>query len=115
MTEHTPGPWTACLNGTCRCKMVWCADYPVATVTSGEWGDPGETYGSVNEDTAVANARLIAASPDLLAACEAALPDVSLAALCLDVAAPGTLVDDLRGHAERFRAAIAKARGEVTL
>ena len=69
-----------------------CADYPVAKITTGNWGDDfpsirivGETtldlkaeaymgqitYGSVNEETATANAILIAAAPDLLMALQA--------------------------------------------
>lgn len=84
---HTPGPWSVCGDGACSCKTVTCADYPVAVVTSGEWGDTwpsvklvGESslslkaeafldkcvYGEVPEETARANARLIAAAPDLL-------------------------------------------------
>ena len=36
---HTPGPWTACHDGECSCKIVSCAHYPVARVTVGKWGD----------------------------------------------------------------------------
>ena len=71
--KHTPGPWTACNEGKCRCKLVSCDDYPVAKVISGEWGDPGMPYGEVLEATAIANARLIAAAPTLLFAAEQAL------------------------------------------
>jgi len=83
------GPWHACHNGECSCKQIWCDDYPVAHVTSGEWGDEypsirliGDsslelkaepymkqiTYGKVGEETARDNARLIAAAPDMLEA-----------------------------------------------
>lgn len=73
--------------------MIWTTahDHPVATVTSGKWGDDfatlrfvdgGQgslaakveaymdqiTYGEVGADTAKANARLIAAAPALYAA-----------------------------------------------
>ena len=80
--KATPGPWNACRNGECPCKAVWFADHPIAEVTSGEWGDSYPairhiegngmsgttvesyikltTYGSVNEEVAAANARLIA-------------------------------------------------------
>ena len=93
--KHTPGPWNACGDGECQCKLVMYEDGPVAKVISGKWGDEfpnirlvkneqgmGEhaeafvemiEYGEVNEETATANARLIAAAPDLLAACELAL------------------------------------------
>ena len=89
--KHTPGPWHACGNGKCACKLVWSPDYPVAKIESGKWGDDyasirltGEslllkaepfmdqiTYGEISEDIAEANALLIAACPDLLEACEA--------------------------------------------
>ena len=84
--KSTPGPWHACGNGKCACKQVWSPDYPVAKVECGKWGDDyvsirltGEslllkaepfmdqiTYGEISEDVAEANARLIAAAPDLL-------------------------------------------------
>lgn len=72
--------------------MVMCHDYPVAKVTSGDWGDEHpdirlvgssferraeaymvkDVYGSVSEETAKANARLISAAPD----CYEALRDL---------------------------------------
>jgi hypothetical protein len=84
---HSPGPWHACRNAECRCKQVWTADHPVAEVISGPWGDKYPAlkieggslemravpiiemidYGEVDEETARANARLIAAAPTLLA------------------------------------------------
>jgi len=93
-SKHTPGPWHACNTGKCSCKTVSCRDYPIARVTTGDWGDDypsvrivGEsslnrkaeaymeqiTYGSVNEETAIANAILIAAAPDLLEALQGVL------------------------------------------
>lgn len=96
MEGFTPGPWRECGHdrGGCQCGQVWsvAADCPVATVESGEWGDEYPAvrevdgkceaymerigYGIVPEDAARANARLIAAAPDLLSAlrlCEAVL------------------------------------------
>ena len=86
--NHTPGTWTACYGGGGRDVVVMCEDYPVAIVTSGEWGDefpnirlrPREdgmgshaeaftemiVYGDVGKEIAKANARLVAAAPDLL-------------------------------------------------
>ena len=97
-TKHTPGPWTACNEGLCKCGYVWCPDYPVAKVTRGEWGDLGMPYGEVPEATAVANARLIAAAPELLFAAEQALMAFE------DGYDAPKVRDDLR-------AAIAKAKG----
>lgn len=66
--------------------MVACDHYPVATVTVGDWGDDFPavrltstnpldakveaymeqyTYGTVSEELAMANARLIAAAPEM--------------------------------------------------
>jgi len=63
---HTPGPWHATL------------DEPLITVETGERGDaeicvvePRATAGGFTDEEK-ANARLIAAAPDLLAACRAA-------------------------------------------
>jgi len=91
MSEHTPGPWNVCGadRGVCQCMTVLCSDYPIAKVVSGDWGDDYPairltgystldakaeaymaqmTYGRIDEKTAKANARLIAAAPDLLEA-----------------------------------------------
>ena len=85
MTEHTPGPWR--VNPLVYMR-VNAANSNVARI-SREHGDiEGE-----------ANARLIAAAPDLLAACEVALD----AMLAHDF---GTL-----SLCPQLRAAIAKARG----
>jgi hypothetical protein len=119
---HTLGPWRACkgtgkCEGECVCGGVWSepADHPVAEVTRGEWGDSfpsvrlvGEssfdmkaeaymervTYVSVDDASAAANARLIAAAPALLAelrerrAKDAAIARVIGAAAILESAMP---------------------------
>lgn len=125
--KYTPGPWNACNNGECQCKLVRYQDGPVAEVISGEWGDefpnirlvknehgPGEhagafvemtVYGEVSEQTATANARLIAAAPDLLHALLFALPELEADARH----SPG-----MQGMVDVARAALAKARGEAT-
>lgn len=92
--KFTAGPWVACGDGKCKCKIVSSesADEPICTVTAGEWGDDypsirivGETsldlkaeaymeriaYGIVPEEVAIANTNLICAAPDLLAALKA--------------------------------------------
>lgn len=87
-TKHTPGPWSVCGKGKCSCMTIMCADYPVAKVTCGNWGDDYPTvqleggllerkavavmeqitYGEVFKETAEANCHLIAAAPEMLAA-----------------------------------------------
>jgi hypothetical protein len=86
-SAHTPGPWRYC-DCQSKCLSVNCSDHPIARVVGGEWGDEYPAirlvgtssmdmraepylakagYGRVDMDEAEANARLIAAAPDLLA------------------------------------------------
>ena len=114
--KHTPGPWTACNEGKCRCKLVSCDDYPVAKVISGEWGDPGMPYGEVLEATAIANARLIAAAPTLLFAAEQAYAAIDLSLgewRDFDVQEAPMVLAPLFSAKASLSAAIAKAK-EVT-
>lgn len=72
--KHTPGPWSVCHDGDCRCGFIWsaCGEVHVAsahdeTVLGRSW------YGSdvaVNAETRKANSLLIAAAPDMLRALE---------------------------------------------
>jgi len=79
--KHSPTPWGACHDGECQCKMIWSvpSDHPVVDVIAGKWGDRFASiklvgtsldlkaeafmdmieYGSVNDETAVANAQFI--------------------------------------------------------
>lgn len=86
-TKHTPGPWR--FN-------------PVGEVRGADWNVViCDTYGNGDDDVADADARLIAAAPDLLAACEMALLDMRYYATV---------------HGESItaiEAAIAKAKGET--
>jgi len=125
MSGHSPGPWSACHKGECSCSLVWTAGHPVAEVTRGKWGDSypairlveGEgmsgtkaeaymermDYGEIDEATAVANARLIAAAPELLEM----LTRIEFAMVVMDgyEEKPNTLPEWI----EKVRAVIAKA------
>lgn len=53
----TPGPWSRC-SDKCQCTSVRCADYPIAEVVKGKWGDTWPSLrfktgsaGSVGETT----------------------------------------------------------------
>lgn len=89
MSSHTPGPWRT--EGGCLSHRVEI------------WTNTGWQVGTWDDEThnICSNARLIAAAPDLLAACEAlvdACDNGSRSAIeCAEIA----------------RAAIAKAKGEA--
>lgn len=96
MTTHTPGPWF-CENGDNR----WTV-----------WDDEGmacicDVHAGVEPDPSGAtHARLIAAAPDLLAACEA-LMEAQRRADAGEHGGFGVYVDAI----DAARAAIAKAKG----
>ena len=95
-TEFTPSPWTVTGGYSPQVKAG-----AVVIATPGATPD---AIGGTNLSEHAANARLIAAAPELLAACEEALealppPGVSVSPLFL-------LLD------ETLRKAIARARGE---
>lgn len=74
-TKHTPGPWVvdgpASMDIRCRVYRVINSDrFPAAFVPAWDQAEPGEVDGT---EEAVANARLIATAPDLLAAAKDAL------------------------------------------
>jgi hypothetical protein len=98
MAEHTPGPWSVGYRfGSKVATSIWQNNPPgdpVASVT--ELQPPSER---------TANAHLIAAAPDLLAACEAALAHLT------DPASTVT-VSRYKALTEQLRVAIARAYGE---
>jgi len=93
--QHTAGPWDA------------------QEVSDDEWGvffDAGRAVLVVGLDES--DARLIAAAPDLLAACAAALWQLDRIAEWTDEGYP-PMTDVARDlYRQQLRAAVAKARGE---
>lgn len=92
MTEakHRPGPWQAC-NYDGRCRVILGDDMRIAVVL----GD---------HDESAANARLIAAAPDLLEALER----------CLNfIENTESEMGDTLECGDKARAAIARAKGEA--
>ena len=97
MSEHTPGPWSESPDGS----TIYRVDgVPVARIAAA--GRPG--------DARSANARLIAAAPDMLEALEKALHLLELQSEPTDAF---RYVDGVDVPAAA-RAAIAQARGKVT-
>lgn len=76
MTKHTPGPWAVAEVAP---EFYGHGKYWVAYVDLGTWPDLTATVAPciglegqpINREVVEANAHLIAAAPDLLAACEA--------------------------------------------
>jgi hypothetical protein len=73
--SHTPGPWefTPMLSGSENHKgfNLWGRNGGLRGIWLGELSPVGTEDGDASEE-GIANARLIAAAPDLLAACEMA-------------------------------------------
>jgi hypothetical protein len=113
MSEHTPGPWkTIEANWALDPETGQMAQEAIVTVVAGEEGKVtvpicevagAEEYGEPSP-TVVANARLIAAAPRLLAALEWALGYGEFEFRPNDG-------DDIDAY-QKAKAAIAKARGQ---
>jgi hypothetical protein len=95
-TAHTPGPWSVQLGGYCR-SVIHRAGHPDQVVAN--------AYG--NEETAAANAAIIAAAPELLAALERLANAVD--AHCRDITTAALI--ELDDATINSRAAISKATG----
>ena len=111
-TKHTPGPWRIEQN-----SQIW-ADSPDPEITDPVYVAQGQC--DTTRAQQKANARLIAAAPDLLASAEedAELCNLILGLMALRVkagtasAAERSACVELSGRNKRRRAAIAKATGE---
>lgn len=112
-TKHTPGPWRVDETKALGAYGVW-TDYATHP------GHDGAGYPSlvcsmvptvkseITREQRDANARLIAAAPDLLAACQESLAFISE----IDFALLAELLDGRDSLLERLQAAVAKAKGE---
>ncbi len=106
-SKFTPGPWIV-TDATTGHDLPhrWIADcYQLSIVTQESGNIP-------NHEQAEANARLIAAAPELLAACKAALERLSFAAPEVQPASRPALFIDQSTY-KQLRAAIAKAEKEA--
>ena len=95
MSEYTPGPWiydAGAFYAKCQLnERGMTRESPIAEMLNGR------------EDDYEANARLIAAAPELLEACELALKVLEQS---------GMITRQLLDADRKLRAAIAKAKGE---
>ena len=99
MSKHTPGPWH--LDTEDEKEIVLGDSSFIATTHD---SSAYSSYTSVTEDQVKANARLIAAAPELLEALKACLAEL----LVLHTDRPGT-----EECIQQAYAAIAKAEGEI--
>lgn len=100
MAEHTKGPWKVSVSTTPGCGFsVRSKSHRIAMV---EGRDPAHNM-TQGDEVVAANARVIAAAPDLLEACELVAKHLGIRD---DFAPLGTL-----DFATKLMRAIAKARG----
>jgi len=106
MTKHTPGPWeyigTDNVSGYAMVVSSHDSKRGAIAMVDGAEGEDG--------DVQRANAFLVSAAPDLLAACENA--EFLLRKLSINWKEAHSLVDSAKRGAEEARDAIKKARGE---
>ena len=100
-TKHTPGPWHIIHEPTLSTYHIRVEDLDAAPVASLFYSSGGSRP-QLSRELIDANARLIAAAPDLLAACEAIMPHLDS-----DLNAHEPWVKEISAMA----AAIAKAKG----
>jgi len=103
--KHTPGPWTARRMHTGGFDILDERGRDVVTVYGG----------GVETESREANARLIAAAPDLLEACQEFLPilERQLASVNPGGIADGSVaVQTATARIERLRASITRATGD---
>lgn len=107
MSNHTPGPWTI-EKSTRTDHHIIAGRRWIATASNHDFHPTQEE----NERT-IANAHLIAAAPDLLAALQTAENVLRYAAQESAGRVRREIVGGWLHHADQCRAAIAKATGEV--
>lgn len=109
MSNHTPGPWTL---ETVQTSVGWCHK-----VGPFPWRDGKQNHACVYDDYAsghfgtpelIANARLIAAAPELLEALERLKCEIILSDVDMDY-----IESHFRPWLSKADAAIAKAKGEI--
>ena len=111
---HTPGPWEADTDSDHGDYVIWTkqGNFLANIGTGGICFEDHQDRETIAFDVAAANARLIAAAPDLLSAAKATLAvlDELHAKLARHAKPNGFSLDDA-DHMVNLRAAITKAEG----
>lgn len=102
MTEHTPGPWRVGAAGPNGCLTVGTERGLMTAMVAHSINSPNQ------EKQARADASLIAAAPDLLAAAEGVLPWLA----GINTKGDPAMVDALTDVYMQLAAAIKKAKGQ---
>lgn len=105
--KFTPGPWVVGSEGNGSCDYIYCDDVmgsAIATVRM--------EYTIIPYEQKVANAKLIAAAPDMYAALEELLDSESVSIFSSAMESDSWKLD-LKEWEVRARSALAKARGET--
>ncbi len=116
MVSHTPGPWAINYNGTIG-HIKSLAEHPQGMTPTVARFDGNLIAQTIAEHEAIANANLMAASPDLLTACKAVMAamekelEESGEILWLD--SPFVLPGVHESAIERLRNVIDQAEGRV--
>lgn len=113
--KHTPGPWTlrelgACEKACFREMHFWAVDSVEVEICNLDKGN-ATSDGWITDNESLANAKLIAAAPDLLAACKAWLTahDENMHLLGQGVLSPTELKQAVHDGIVAVRAAVLKA------
>ncbi len=117
LTAHTPSPWTVTERIGNPCFGIRAIEFLICAGTGNAFANVSLGGRGATDTTPAAveaNARLISASPDLLAALQATCADLADLSLCID---GGDSVETMRAVLEKNRArrnaAIAKAEGRA--
>ena len=102
-TKHTPGPWRECghdRNG-CVCRQIWGTSVDMIVCVASPPIGTSDLMPVPTPEQEAANARLIAAAPDLLAALK----------FLVDAADTEPGMSIYKAHIEKAKSSIAKAEG----
>lgn len=124
-TKHTPGPWQAVRMYSDALTVLDPKGFEIVEATRtailpdyeerlgvGHWALSEQAHRDLSDEEQAANARLIAAAPDLLAAGMEAAGSLSAAMEIMTRLGYGRTANVMQAYHDALVAAIAKAKGE---